>query len=288
MIIARFVQILLALLIFASLASGQGQQHYNSPLYAPREYTPSQSLGVPQILKEIGIEQKLGQKIPLDVEFKNEEGQIVKIGDYFGKNKPVILALVYYECPMLCNEVLNGLTGSLKGISLTAGKDFEVVAISFNAKEYDIPELAKNKKASYVKRYDRGVGTESGWHFLTGTQDSIDRITDAIGFKYRWDEKTQQFAHVGGITILTPNGEISKYFYGIDYAPLDLKLALIEASEGKVGTLADQLLLYCYHYDPATGTYGFAILRTIRIAGVLTLVGIIGMFIYFWKRNKLK
>jgi protein SCO1 len=282
----RLAQILLVLLVLGLLVRGQGQQHYNSPLYAPREYTPAENLGIPQVLKEVGIEQKLGQQIPMDVEFKDEEGRIISLENYFNKNKPVILALVYYECPMLCNEVLNGLTGSLKGISLNAGKDFEVVAISFNAKEFDVPELAKNKKASYVKRYDR-AGTEQGWHFLTGTQDSIDKITDAIGFKYRWDEKTQQFAHVGGITILTPDGKISKYFYGIDYAPLDLKLALLEASEGKVGSFADQLLLYCYHYDPATGTYGFAILRAIRVAGVLTLLAIGAMFLYF-RKNKLK
>jgi protein SCO1/2 len=281
----KITQVLFILIMLAHFVIGQGQQHYNSPLYAPRDYVPSESLGVPQVLKEIGIEQKLGQKIPLDIEFKDEEGRIVKIGDYFNKNKPVILALVYYECPMLCNEVLNGLTGSLKGISLTAGKDFEVVAISFNSKEYDIPELAKKKKEAYVKRYDR-VGTEQGWHFLTGTQDSIDKITDAIGFKYRWDEKTQQFAHVGGITVLDPSGQISKYFYGIDYAPTDLKFALIEASEGKVGSVADQLLLYCYHYDPSTGTYGFAILRAIRIGGLLTLLAIVGMFIYFRKKKK--
>lgn len=281
----KITQVLFILIMLAHFVIGQGQQHYNSPLYAPRDYVPSESLGVPQVLKEIGIEQKLGQKIPLDIEFKDEEGRIVKIGDYFNKNKPVILALVYYECPMLCNEVLNGLTGSLKGISLTAGKDFEVVAISFNSKEYDIPELAKKKKEAYVKRYDR-AGTEQGWHFLTGTQDSIDKITDAIGFKYRWDEKTQQFAHVGGITVLDPSGQISKYFYGIDYAPTDLKFALIEASEGKVGSVADQLLLYCYHYDPSTGTYGFAILRAVRIGGLLTLLAIVGMFIYFRKKKK--
>jgi protein SCO1/2 len=281
----KITQVLFILIMLAHFVIGQGQQHYNSPLYAPRDYVPSESLGVPQVLKEIGIEQKLGQKIPLDIEFKDEEGRIVKIGDYFNKNKPVILALVYYECPMLCNEVLNGLTGSLKGISLTAGKDFEVVAISFNSKEYDIPELAKKKKEAYVKRYDR-AGTEQGWHFLTGTQDSIDKITDAIGFKYRWDEKTQQFAHVGGITVLDPSGQISKYFYGIDYAPTDLKFALIEASEGKVGSVVDQLLLYCYHYDPSTGTYGFAILRAVRIGGLLTLLAIVGMFIYFRKKKK--
>lgn len=273
-------------LVLATFAYGQGQQHYNSPLYAPKNYDPTQNVGIPKVLKEIGIDQKLGEQIPLDVEFKDETGRTVKLAEYFGKKKPVILALVYYECPMLCNEVLNGLTGALKGISLDAGKDFDVLAISFDARENEIPDLAKNKKAAYLRRYDR-PGSENGWHFLTGTQDSIDKITEAVGFRYRWDEKTNQFAHVGGIIILTPEGKVSKYFYGIEYAPLDLKLALIESSEGHIGSLSDQLLLYCYHYDPATGTYGFAILRAIRIAGILTLLAIGAMFFYFWRKNKL-
>lgn len=273
-------------LIFLGLSAFiQGQQHYNSPLYAPREYDPSKNVGIPQVLKEIGMEQKLGNQIPLETEFKNEEGRFVRLEEYFRKNRPVILALVYYECPMLCNEVLNGLTGALKGVSLNAGKDFDVLAISFDPRENDIPDLAKNKKTAYLKRYDR-AGSEDGWHFLTGTQQSIDAVAEAVGFRYRWDEKTNQFAHVGGIIVLTPEGKVSKYFYGIEYAPFDLKLALLEASEERIGSLTDQLLLYCYHYDPATGTYGFAILRAIRIAGILTLVGIALMFVYFWGRDK--
>ena len=273
--------------IFAAGASGQGQQHYNSPLYAPRTYDPSQNqtTGLPKALEKVGIEQKLNEQLPLDVEFKDENGNKVRLGEYFGKNRPVILAFVYYECPMLCNEVLNGLTGSLKGVSLDAGKDFDVVAISFDARENDVPDLAKNKKASYVKRYER-LGTENGWHFLTGTQDAIDAVTKAAGFGYQWDERTQQFAHAGGIMIATSEGKLSKYMYGIDYAPLDLKLGLLDSSQGKIGSAVDQLMLYCFHYDPATGTYGFAILRAMRIAAVITMLGIGAMLFVFWRRNK--
>jgi protein SCO1/2 len=269
----------------APLVYGQGQ-HYNSPLYSPRTYDPAQSTsnGLPKTLQEVGIEQRLNEPLPLDTEFKDENGKIVKLGEYFGKKRPVILALVYYECPMLCNEVLNGLTGSLKGNSLDAGKDFDVVAISFDAREYDKPDLAKNKKAGYLSRYGR-PGTENGWHFLTGTQTSIDAVAQAVGFKYKWDERSQQFAHMGGIMVATPEGRLSRYFYGIDYAPLDLKLGLMDSAQNKIGSAADQLMLYCYHYDPQTGTYGFAILRAMRFAAVLTLLGIGTMLFVFWRRS---
>lgn len=278
----------LAGLLLCGSASGQGQQHYNSPLYAPRTYDPAQSQatsGLPKALDNIGIEQKLNEQIPLDVEFRDENGNAVKLGEFFGRNRPVIIAPVYFECPMLCNEVLNGLTGSLKGVSLDAGKDFDVVAISFDARENDKPELAKNKKAGYLKRYER-AGTESGWHFLTGTQDSIDKVMNAIGFGYRWDEATQQFAHAGGIMIATPEGKLSRYFYGIDYAPLDVKLGLVDSAQGKIGSATDKLMLYCFHYNPATGTYGFAILRVLRLAAVVTILGIGAMLFVFWRRNK--
>jgi protein SCO1/2 len=268
---------------------GQGQ-HYNSPLYAPRTYDPAQSTtsnGLPQTLQEVGIEQKLNEPLPLETEFKDENGKTVRLGEYFGKNRPVILALVYYECPMLCNEVLNGLTGSLKGNSLNAGKDFDVVAISFDARENEKPDLAKNKKAGYMRRYER-PGTENGWHFLTGTQESIDAVAQAVGFRYKWDERTQQFAHMGGIMIATPEGRLSRYFYGIDYAPLDLKLGLMDSAQNKIGSPVDQLMLYCYHYDPSTGTYGFAILRVMRLGAVLTVLGIGAMLFVFWRRNKKK
>ncbi len=267
----------------------QKSEHYNSPLYAPKTYDPSQmtSNGLPEALQSIGIEQKLGDKLPMNAEFKNEDGQTVKLGDYFNKGRPVIVAFVYYECPMLCNQVLNGLTGSLKGINFDAGKDFDVLAISFDARENDKPELAKNKKAGYVERYGR-TGSENGWHFLTGTQPSIDEVTKAAGFSYKWDEKSNQFAHAGGIMITTPDGKLARYLYGIDYAPKDLKFGLMESAESRVGNPAEQLLLYCYHYDPSTGKYGLAILNVIRLGAIATLIGMGAMAFVFWRRNKRK
>lgn len=273
---------------FASAAAfGQKTEHYNSPLYSPKYYDPSvgTSNGMPDALQAVGIDQKLGYALPLDAEFTDENGQPVKLGQYFNKGRPVILALVYYECPMLCNQVLNGLTGSLKGINLNAGKDFDVLAVSFDARENEKPDLAKNKKASYMERYGR-PGTENGWHFLTGSQASIDAITGAAGFKYKWDDKSNQFAHASAVMVVTPQGKLSRYFYGIDYSPNDIKLGVMDSAENRVGNVADQLLLYCYHYDPSTGKYGFAILSVIRGFAVLTLLGMAAMGFVFWKRNK--
>jgi protein SCO1 len=278
----------LSILVLATNVLAQKTEHYNSPLYAPKKYDPSQagtSSGLPMALKTVGIEQRLNEQLPLDAEFKNESGNTVRLGDYFGKERPVILALVYYECPMLCNEVLNGLTGSLKGVSFDAGKEFDVVAISFDARENEKPDLAKNKKASYLTRYNR-AGTENGWHFLTGTQSEIDKVTQAVGFNYKYDEATDQFAHAGGVTIITPEGKISKYFYGIDYAPKDLKFALMESSEGKIGNSVEQLYLYCFHYNPATGKYGLQILSVLRLMAVATILGLGGMLFVFWRRGK--
>ncbi len=265
----------------------QKSEHYNSPLYSPRYYDPatSEPNGLPPVLKEVGIEQKLGAQMPLDVELKDEDGNAVKLSSYFNTGRPVIIAFVYYECPMLCNQVLNGLTGALKGMSFDAGKDFDVVAISFDARENDKPDLAKNKKASYVERYGR-TGAEKGWHFLTGTQEAIDKVTSTAGFSYKWDEKSSQFAHAAAIMVATPEGKLSRYFYGIDYSPKDLKFGLMESSANKVGNPAEQLLLYCYHYDPATGKYGLAVLRIMRLGGVLTLLGMGLAGFAFWRRNK--
>ena len=277
------------LVLVAVTAFPQKNEHYNSPLYAPRTYDPSQSTGtgLPEVLKTIGIEQKLGAPMPLETEFKDENGKSVKLGEFFNKGRPVILAFVYYECPMLCNEVLNGLTGSLKGIALDAGKDFDVVAISFDSRENDKRDLARNKKENYLKRYGR-PGAENGWHFLTGTKDAIDAATGAAGFGYQWDEKSGQFAHAGGIMITTPDGKLSRYFYGIDYSPKDVKFGLMESSEDRIGNAAEQLLLYCYHYDPSTGKYGLTILSVLRIASIFMLLGIGAMGLVFWRRNKNK
>ena len=271
-------------------ASAQRVEHYKSPLYSPKTYDPNQagtSNGLPNILKSVGIEQKLGEQMPLDAVFKNEDGKQVKLGEYFGKNRPVILALVYYECPMLCNEVLNGLTGSLKGMSFDAGKEYDVLAISFDARENDKPDLAKNKKLGYLERYGR-ANSENGWHFLTGTQEEIDKVTKSVGFNYEYDPKTNQFAHAGGVMIITPEGKVSRYFYGIDYAAKDLKFGIMESAQNKIGNPAEQLLLYCFHYDPSTGKYGLAVINVIRIAGILTLLGMGGMFFVFWRYNKKK
>lgn len=269
--------------------AAQKAQHYDSPLYSPKIYDPaaaaSATSGLPEALKTVGIEQKLGEQLPLDTEMKDETGKIVKLGSFFNNGRPVIIALVYYECPMLCNQVLNGLTGSLKGINLNVGKDFDVVAISFDAREFGSPEIAKAKKDGYIERYGR-PGSENGWHFLTGTQASIDAVTKAAGFGYQWDEKTQQFAHAAAVMVTTPDGRLSHYFYGIDYAPRDLKFGLMESAENKVGNAAEKLLLYCYHYDPATGKYGLAILRVMRAGGILTLLALGTMGFIFWRRNK--
>ncbi len=285
----KLLMTLSILLMFGSV-SAQKSEHYNSPLYAPKTYDPTQagvSNGLPAQLQKVGIDQKLNSQLPLDAEFKDENGNQIKLGDYFGKGKPVVLALVYYECPMLCNEVLNGLTGSLKGISFDAGKDFDVVAISFDARENEKTDLTKNKKASYMARYGR-AGTENGWHFLTGTQSEIDKVTQAVGFNYVFDEGTNQFAHAGGIMVATPEGKLSRYLYGIDYAPKDLKFSLMDSAQSKIGNPVEQLYLYCFHYNPADGKYGLAILSIMRLMAVATLLGIGAMLIGFWRYNKNK
>jgi protein SCO1/2 len=291
--ISRSVTFLLLLaailMVGGETVPAQKSEHYSSPLYSPRKYDPtiSEANGIPEALKKIGIEQKLGEQLPLDTEFKDEEGKLVRLGDYFKKGRPVIVAFVYFECPMLCNQVLNGLTGSLKGINFNAGKEFEVVAISFDAREFDATEVARNKKIGYMERYGR-PGTEKGWHFLTGKQESIDKVTSAAGFSYEWDAKTNQFAHAAAVMVATPDGKLSRYHYGIDYAPRDLKFSLMESGESRIGNAAEQLLLYCYHYDPASGKYGVAILNVIRLGGIVTIVGMGLMALVFWRRNKKK
>ncbi len=280
----------LSILLMTGVVSAQKTEHYNSPLYAPKTYDPTQagvSSGLPSQLKEVGIEQKLNSQLPLDADFKDENGNAVKLGDYFSKGKPVVLALVYYECPMLCNEVLNGLTGSLKGISFDAGKDFEVVAISFDARENEKTDLTKNKKASYMARYGR-PGTEQGWHFLTGQQSEIDKVTQTVGFNYKFDPATNQFAHAGGIMVVTPEGKLSRYLYGIDYSPKDLKFSLMDSAQNKIGNPVEQLYLYCFHYDPSSGKYGLAILSVLRLLSVATLLGIGALLLVFWRYNKKK
>lgn len=285
-----WLKLFAVIIVFLTIGnvSAQKTEHYNSPLYAPKYYDPNDpgtSSGLPNALQKIGIEQKLNEQLPFDAVFKDENGKEVKLGEYFGKGRPVILALVYYECPMLCNEVLNGLTGTLKSLAFDTGKEFDVIAISFDARENDKPDLAKNKKESYMKRYGR-PGTENGWHFLTGTQSEIDKVTNAVGFSYKWDEQSKQFAHAGGIMVTTPEGKLSRYLYGIDYAPKDVKFAVMESAQSKIGSSAEQLMLYCFHYDPSTGRYGLSILRVIRLGGIATLIGFGTMLFVFWRKGK--
>lgn len=222
----------------------------------------------PGILSKIAIDQRIGSQVPSDIPFVDENGQPVKIGDYYGK-RPVVLALVYYECPMLCTQVLNGLVSALGVLNFDAGREFDVVAVSFNPKEG--PGLASQKKASYIERYGRPQSA-GGWHFLTGTQESITRLTDAVGFKYEYDPKIGQFAHGAAIELLTPKGTIAKYYYGIEYSPRDLRLGIIEASDEHIGTVIDDVLLFCYHYDPSSGKYGASVLGIVRAGGIATVL----------------
>ncbi len=240
---------------------------------------PTQGVGVrPDLLKDVGIDQKLNDSIPLDLTFRDEHGQPVELAQYFG-SKPVILTLVYYSCPMLCTQVLNGLTRSLKRIPMSIGQDFNVVTVSIDPTER--PVLADAKQTLYTGMYGR-PGAAQGWHFLTGEDAQIKRLAQAVGFRYAYDPDSHQYAHASGIMVLTPEGKLSRYFYGIQYPERDLRLGLVEASEGKIGSPVDQVLLFCYHYDPHTGKYGLLISRVIQLAGALTvLLGGIALAVLF-------
>jgi protein SCO1 len=235
----------------------------------------------PVSLKEVTIEQRLDSQLPLDAEFRDETGKTVPLGSFFGK-RPVVLTLVYYDCPMLCTQILNGMVRAAKVLTFTPGKDYDVVAISFDARETS--KLAAEKKAVYLKRYGHPE-TANGWHFLTGDLKSIKRVTDAVGFRYIWDVHTAQFAHASAIYILTPQGRLSKYFYGIDYSPKDMRLGLIEASHNKIGNPVDQILLFCYHFDPHAAKYTYFALGLLRVAGAATLLTL-GGFVFIMLRRE--
>jgi protein SCO1/2 len=222
----------------------------------------------PPYLTNVGIEQHLDGQVPADLAFVDDAGRPVKLGDYFGK-KPLILNLVYYNCPMLCGEALAGLSASMKMIKFDVGNEFDVVTVSFNPKE--TPQLAAQKKADYLKRYGR-ANAAAGWHFLTGPPESINALTKAVGFQYQYDATKDQYAHATAIMVLTPQGRISRYFYGVDFPPKDLRMGLVEASEGKIGNAVDQVLLYCYHYDPVAGKYGAVVSNMLKIGAGLTIL----------------
>ena len=267
------VRIALSAAVLASIAACAAQ-----PARAQLS-DPMQSVGVrPDLLKDVGIDQKLNQQVPLNLTFKDENGNPVQLGQYFGQ-KPVILSLVYFNCPMLCTQVLNGQEASMKGLPMDAGNQFEAVTISIDPS--DKPVMASVKKQMYVGMYGRPNAAQ-GWHFLTGDAPQIKALADSVGFRYAYDADTKQFAHASAIMVLTPQGKISKYFYGIEYSPRDLRLGLVEASAEKIGTPVDSVLLFCYHYDPSTGKYGLIINRLIQAGGLITVLAIgITMLVLF-------
>jgi protein SCO1/2 len=266
----------IGLAVMSAVVSAQG----DAPGLRPQPGMPSNQ--VPGPLSKVAFEQRLDGQLPLDLPFTDEGGRTVRLADYFGR-KPVVLAFVYYECPMLCTQVLNGLESALRVLNESVGREFDVVTVSFDAKETAV--LAAAKKKVYLERYQR-AGAEQGWHFLTGSQASIDALTEAAGFRYAWDEASQQFAHPSGIIVATPTGRLSRYFFGIDYSARDVKFALMESSFERIGSVADQLLLYCYHYDAEQGEYGFVAMRAVRIGGAVTVLALAGFVFVSLQRDR--
>jgi protein SCO1/2 len=254
-------------LALASIARAQPPRFTGADIGGPPAGTSSEL--VPDILEKVGIDQKLNAQLPLDAVFRDEAGRQVKLGDYFGK-RPVVLSLVYYECPMLCTQVLNGAVAAFKVLNFNVGDEYEVVTLSFNPKE--TPAMAAAKKQTY----------------LTGEKAAIDAVAEAVGFRYTFDQSSQQYVHASAIMVITPEGRVSKYFYGIEYPPKDLRLGLIEASGGKIGTPVDQVLLYCYHYDPHAGKYSMVVMNVLRLAGVLTVALIGGFIVMMWRLDRRK
>jgi protein SCO1 len=240
------------------------------------------SSALPPILVNVGFEPPLNGQIPLDLAFRDEAGSDVRLIQYFGQQKPVLLALVYYGCPMLCNQVEQGVVGSLKMLSFNAGRDYDVIFVSFDSRE--TPQMAAKKKEAALSQYGRRE-TATGWHFLTGSQDSIGVLTKAANFRYSFDAKSGMFAHASGILLLTPDGRISRYFYGVEYPSRDVRLALVDASAGKIGTPIDHLLLYCFQYDPSAARYSATILRIVRLGGLATMLLMVAGFFIFRRRD---
>jgi protein SCO1/2 len=261
-----------ALLAVATLAASAWGQMNNGVMSAPANSRPPR-------LENVGIEQHLNAQVPPDLTFRDDTGKTVKLGDYFG-HKPLILNLVYYNCTMLCGEALAGLSSAMRLVKFDVGNEFDVITVSFDPRE--TPEMAAAKKIDYVKRYGR-TNASAGWHFLTGQPDSINALTKVVGFQYQYDPKSNQYAHATAIMVLTPQGRISRYFYGIDFPPKDLRMGLVEASQGKIGNAVDAVLLYCYHYDPETGKYGAMVANILRLAAAATIL-IMGIFLFIlWR-----
>jgi protein SCO1/2 len=238
---------------------------------------------VPPQFKEVTFAQRLGQKLPLDARFTDETGRDVALGEYFG-SRPVVLAFVYYQCPMLCTQVMNGISSALKVLPFTPGKEFDIVLVSFDPR--DTPEAANAKKRAHLDHWATS-STANGWHFLTGNEESIRQVTASAGFSYQWDAPTNQFAHVSGLLVTTADGTLSRYFYGVEFSPRDLRFALIDSGDGKVGSVVDELLLYCFQYDPSHGRYGAVFMNIMRLGGVLTVCFIVG-FVLLMRRREMR
>jgi protein SCO1/2 len=270
------------LCVTAALYAQPGQPAPAQPSYSMQDSNLKPAL--PAALQGVGIDQRLDGQVPLNLMFRDESGREVPLSSFFYSKKPVILAPVYYRCPMLCTQILTGLESCLKAVSFNPGQEFEVVAISFDPK--DTPELAASKKQMYVKRYGR-PNTANGWHFLTGDETNIKAFLDAVGYHVKYDPRTDQYAHASGVMIATPEGRLSRYYYGVEYAPRDVRLGLVEASQNRIGSPADQLLLFCFHYDPATGKYGAIAMNMVRFAGAaFSLVG--GIFVFIMLRRDVR
>jgi protein SCO1/2 len=268
----KLISIRRALLALTLLASCAVAQMNNGIMSPPANTRPPR-------LENVGIEQHLDAQVPPDLTFRDEAGNTVKLGDYFG-HKPLILNLVYYNCTMLCGEALAGLASAMRLVKFDVGNQFDVVTVSFDPRE--TPEMAAAKKKDYVGRYGR-ANAAAGWHFLTGQAGSINALTKAVGFQYQYDPKSNQFAHATAIMVLTPQGRISRYFYGVDFPPKDLRMGLVEASQGKIGNAVDAVLLYCYHYNPETGKYGAMVANILRLAAAATIL-IMGIFLFIlWR-----
>ena len=272
----RLVAIAIACMFVATgVSAGQNQPMSRpAPGKAANEQVP--------MLKEVGIDQKLDAQVPLNLEFSDENGAPVTLGRLIGP-RPVVLALVYYECPMLCTQVLSGLAGSLQGVTFNVGTEYDVVVVSFDPGE--TPAMARTRKNDFLRRFIKKADAASV-HFLTGRESSIKALTSAVGFRYAYDATIDQYAHPAAITILTPQGHVSRYLYGVEFAPRDLKLAMVEASSGKIGTLTDQMLLFCYHYDPESGKYGLVIMNIVRAAGALTVLVMLGLILMSLRRER--
>ncbi|MCH7471902.1 SCO family protein [bacterium] len=245
----------------------------------PSQRPPPRMEPAPEELEGVGITEHLETMLPLELEFRDENGRAVKIGDFFNGDKPVIFTFNYYRCPMLCGLQLNGMVDGLQQLKWSPGKEFDLVTVSFNPLES--PVLAKLKKQNYVKEYGR-PSAKTGWHFLTGRKEEIEALTSAVGFAYKWVPARKEYAHAAALIVCTPDGKISRYLYGVVYEPQDLKLALLEASEGKIGTTLDRILLYCFHYDAAAGRYGPAVMNIMRVGGALTVIILVIVLGGYW------